>query len=104
MKSFYQDKLRKMTVQLREQESERVALESELKKYEHDSQKHRDLKAALKAKEKHIDHLRNRQSEIESLTSIASRNESVIDNLKKEITQMKQQKVFLQKQLVQERK
>ena len=37
-------------------------LEVELKKYEHDSQKHRDLRAALKAKEKHIDHLRNRQA------------------------------------------
>ncbi len=104
MKNFYQDKLRKMTMQLREQESDRVTLETELKKYEHDSQKYKDLRTALKAKEKHIDHLRNRQAEIESLTSIASRNESVIENLKGEILQMKQQKIALQKQLAQERK
>ena len=104
MKTFYQEKLRKMTHQLRDQVAEKSSLESELKKYEQDSQKYKDLKAALRAKEKHIDHLRSRQSEIESLTSIASRNESVIDNLKKEVSQMKQQKVTLQKQLVQERK
>jgi len=104
MKTFYQEKLRKMTVQLREQESERHNLETELKQNEQDSQKYKDLEAALRAKEKHINHLRNRQSEIENLTSIASRNDNVIDSLKNEIVEMKQQKISLQKQLSKEKK
>lgn len=104
MRTFYQEKLWKMTQQLREQIEEKSSLESELRKYEQDSQKYKDLQVALKVKEKHIDHLRNRQSEIESLTSIASRNESVIEKLKEEILEMKQQIIAFQKQLTQERK
>ena len=104
MKVFYQDKLRKMTMQLRDHVAEKNNLEMELKKFEEHSQSYKDLLIALKAKEKHIDHLRNRQAEIQSLTSIASRNESVIEKLKTEIAQMKQQKIALQKQLTRERK
>lgn len=104
MKVFYQDKLRKMTMQLRDHVAEKNNLEMELKKYERDSQKYKDLLIALKAKEKHIEHLRNRQAEIKSLTSIASRNHSVVEKLKTEIAQMKQQKITLHKQLSRERK
>ena len=85
MRTFYREKLEAMRMQLREQVSEKNTLETELKKYEQNSQKYRDLQIALRAKEKHIEHLRSRQSEIESLTSIASRNESVIESLKSEI-------------------
>ena len=104
MRTFYQGKLRKMTVQLREEVAEKNFLEQELKQYEESSQKYQDLKVALHAKEKFIDQLRNRQHEIKSLTSIASRNDKAIGNLKAEIVQMKKQKITLQKRLSQERK
>lgn len=50
MKNLYQDKLRKIAVKLHEQEAERATFEAEVKKYEHDSQKHGHLQAALKQK------------------------------------------------------
>lgn len=104
MKSFYHDKMKKMSVQLSVQEAEKMNLETELKKFENDSQKSRELQDALTKKQKHIDHLKKRQHELKNLTSIASRNEAVIGNLSKEIEDMKKQKVALQKQLMKERK
>ena len=104
MRIFYEEKLSKMTERSRDQVAEKNCLEIELKRYEKDSQKYKDLNVALGEKVKQIKHLRNRQSEIESLTLISSRNESIIEKLKDEVLTMKHQKVTLQKQLTHERK
>eukprot|EP00957_Ditylum_brightwellii_P009799 739087-Ditylum_brightwellii.AAC.1 len=88
-----------MGLQLSVQEAEKMALETELKKIETDSQKYKELQEALHKKQRHIDHLRKRQTELKNLTSIASRNENVINNLMKEIEDMKKQKDELHKQL-----
>ena len=104
MRIFYEEKLSKMAERFRDQVAEKNCLEIELKRYEKDSQKYKDLNVALGEKVKQIKHLRNRQSEIESLTLISSRNESIIEKLKDEVLTMKHQKVTLQKQLTHERK
>jgi hypothetical protein len=104
MKSFYQDKLKKMTMQLSVQEVERVNLEIDLKKNIDDAQKYKEVQDKLEKKQKHIEHLKKRQMEIKNLTSIASRNETVISNLTNEILTMKRQKDGLQHQLMRERK
>ena len=64
MKFFYQDKLKRMTMQLTVQEAEKVKLEGELKKIEKDSQKYIELEELLRAKEKHIGQLKKRQNEV----------------------------------------
>lgn len=104
MKSFYQDKLKRMTMQLTVQEAEKVKLEGELKKIEKDSQKYIELEELLRAKEKHIGQLKKRQNEVKGLTSIASRNEEVVKNLRTEIEEMKRKKASLEHQLIKERK
>eukprot|EP00557_Chaetoceros_sp_GSL56_P008121 CAMPEP_0176495698 /NCGR_PEP_ID=MMETSP0200_2-20121128/10802_1 /TAXON_ID=947934 /ORGANISM="Chaetoceros sp., Strain GSL56" /LENGTH=1451 /DNA_ID=CAMNT_0017893607 /DNA_START=672 /DNA_END=5027 /DNA_ORIENTATION=- len=104
MKSFYQEKLRKMTLQLTIQEAEKATLEVELKKSAKDSQKYKELEEQLFAKQKHINELKKRQKEVKNLTSIASRNETIISKLSSEIESMKKQKSALEQQLVKERK
>ncbi len=104
MKSFYQDKLKKMTVQLSVQEVERSNLKTDLKQNIDDVLKCKQLQDKLDEKEKYIENLKKRQMEMKNLTSIASRNEKVISNLTNEIASMKEQKDELQQQLIMERK
>jgi len=104
MKLFYHGKLKQMTMQLSIQEAEKVKLETELKKNEIDSQQYKELAVKLNAKQKHIDQLKKRHTEVKALTSIASRNEAVITNLTTEIEEMKRKKTSLEHQLLKERK
>lgn len=93
-----------MTMQLSVQEAEKVKLEAELRKFEKDSQKYKELAEELNAKNKNIDKLKKRHTEVKGLTAIASRNEAVISNLTAEIVDMKKKKNTLENQLTTERK
>lgn len=104
MKEFYHEKVRNMSKQLKERETERLELLHELMKLEENTENYRALQAELQAKENHIEHLRSRQEEISALSQIASRNESVIQRLNSDISEMKKQKGDMQRQLTKERK
>jgi len=104
MRVFYQDKLGHMQIQLAERESERNHLLDELRKHEEDSNKFKILQVALDAKEKEIFQLRTRESDVTKLSTISSRNETIMSRLANDITEMKKQKLHLQKQLGKERK
>jgi kinesin family protein 4/21/27 len=104
MKAFYEEKLKKMSLKLSVQEAEKTSLETELQKYSKNSKKYIDLEEALAKKEKYISRIKKRQVEIQSLTSVASKNEAVIFDLTNEISKMKIQRDDLQKQLLKERK
>lgn len=104
MKAFYEEKLKKMSLKLSVQEAEKTSLETELQKYSKNSKKYIDLEEALAKKEKYISRIKKRQVEIQSLTSVASKNEAVIFDLTSEISKMKIQRDDLQKQLLKERK
>lgn len=104
MKAFYEEKLKKMSLKLSVQEAEKTSLETELQKYSKNSQMYLDLEEALAKKEKYISKIKKRQIEMQSLTSVASRNEAVISDLTKQISKMKIQRDDLQKQVQKDRK
>jgi hypothetical protein len=62
------------------------------------------LRKKLREKQEQVAELRNKQRELTRLTSVATRNESQISKLRNEVTEMKQKKVDLQKQIISERK
>ena len=93
-----------MTMQLGVQEAEKVKLEAELRKFEKDSHKYKELEEQLNVKNKNIDKLKKRHTEVKGLTAIASRNEAVITNLTAEIVDMKRKKNTLENKLTTERK
>jgi len=104
MRIFYQEKLGQMQMQLAERETERNRLIDELRKHEAHSNKFKVIQVALDSKEKQIYQLRTRESDIAKLTTVSSRNETIMNRLATDITEMKKQKNNLQKQLSKERK
>ena len=96
-----------MEKQVREREAERENLLKELKKLEeagsHQSETQK-VQQRLKDKEQHIAGLKKRRTELQSLTSVSSRNEGEIHRLHQEIREMKLKRVEVQKMITSERK
>ena len=104
MREFYETKLREMEVLLSKSEIESEKLSQELDKLEKGHSSEKDLAEKLRGKQEQVAQLRKKQAELTRLTNVASRNESQISKLRKEVTEMKQKKVDLQKQILNERK
>mmetsp|Transcript_2546 Transcript_2546/g.3561 ORF Transcript_2546/g.3561 Transcript_2546/m.3561 type:complete len:1075 (+) Transcript_2546:2-3226(+) len=113
MREFYETKLKQMEEQVAEREAERLQLLEELTRVDNSDKQqvgggldgHRnDLEEKLKAKETHIATLRKRKSELVNLTKVSSQNEADIDKLQRDVVDMKQKKVELQKLLTQSNK
>lgn len=104
MRAFYEDKLRLMEEQVEAREREREQLVDELKRLVESNSCTKDLEVRLQDKEQHIAELRKRQRELSDFTRVSSRNESEIQRLRRDVVDMKQRKVELQKQVNLERK
>jgi len=97
-----------MEIQVKSREEEQENLQLELKRVQLDKfstvQSVQELERSLKEKEKRISLLRKQQTDLKNLTKISSRNISSIQRLQNDITDMKKQKIDLQRQVMSERK
>eukprot|EP00980_Cylindrotheca_fusiformis_P025334 scaffold13478_cov132-Cylindrotheca_fusiformis.AAC.27 len=93
-----------MEILLSKSEVETEKLSQELERLEKGHGSEQELKTKLKAKQEQVAQLRKKQAELTRLTSVATRNESQISNLRNEVTEMKHKKADLQKQIASERK
>jgi Tfp pilus assembly protein PilO len=104
MRLFYEGKLHEMEILLSKSEVETEKLSQELDRLDKGHGSEEEMKTKLQAKRLEVAHLRKKQAELTRLTSVATRNESQISNLRNEVTEMKHKKTDLQKQIVSERK
>jgi myosin heavy subunit len=104
MREFYEDKLNEMSTLLAEKETESETLSEELKKLDKNHSGGKELAERLRQKQEQVAGLKKKQAELTRLTAVASRNESQISRLCNDVSEMKQKKVDLQKQITSERK
>jgi len=104
MRVFYQNKLGQMQAQLTDMETEKADLVVELQIYAKDSHSFKKAQDAVNDKEKQICLLKQKEADISKLTTISTRNETILSRLACDIADMKKQKDSLQKQLNTERK
>lgn len=93
-----------MAAMLSEKEQEAEKLSHELSKLDKDHHESQELADRLKRKQEQLVELKRKQAELTRLTTVASKNESQIAKLTKEVTDMKCKKTELQKQITAERK
>ena len=104
MKEFYEEKLKEMGTIVFEKETEAEKLSEEIRKLDVGHSKSKELSDMLKHKQAQVKELKRKKSELARLTNVAARNESQINRLKNDVTEMKHKKVDLQKQMTAERK
>jgi hypothetical protein len=104
MREFYEGKLKEMEDLLHEKEMESEKLGEELKKLDENHTGSKELAEEFRKKQKYIAELKKKKLELSRLTSVASRNESQIAQMRNDVIDMKQKKVTLQKQVAEERK
>lgn len=92
MKEFYEEKLKEMGTIVFEKETEAEKLSEEIRKLDVGHSKSKELSDMLKHKQAQVKELKRKKSELARLTNVAARNETQINRLKNDVTEMKHKK------------